>query len=57
LLFTLWYDPDPTFKGLLFASELVLKGFDMEVVTGFPDYLKGQGVLGLQNQVDSGRNN
>lgn len=41
LLFTQWFDPEPTFKGLVFARELVAQGFDVEVVTGFPNYPGG----------------
>ncbi len=41
LLLTQWFDPEPTFKGLLFAKELVKRGFDVEVVTGFPNYPGG----------------
>ena len=42
LLITQWFDPEPTFKGLLFARELVRRGFDVEVVTGFPNYPGGK---------------
>jgi len=42
LLFTQWFDPEPTFKGLVFARELVAQGFDVEVVTGFPNYPGGK---------------
>lgn len=41
LLLTQWFDPEPTFKGLLFARELVKRGFEVEVVTGFPNYPGG----------------
>lgn len=41
LLLTQWFDPEPTFKGLVFARELVKNGFDVEVVTGFPNYPGG----------------
>lgn len=41
LLFTQWFDPEPTFKGLLFAKELVARGFEVEVITGFPNYPGG----------------
>ena len=41
LLLTQWFDPEPTFKGLVFARELVKQGFDVEVVTGFPNYPGG----------------
>ena len=42
MLLTQWFDPEPTFKGLLFARALVKRGFDVEVVTGFPNYPGGQ---------------
>lgn len=42
LLLTQWFDPEPTFKGLVFARELVSQGFDVEVVTGFPNYPGGK---------------
>lgn len=42
LLFTQWFDPEPTFKGLVFARELVRQGFEVEVLTGFPNYPGGK---------------
>ncbi|WOX05446.1 glycosyltransferase family 4 protein [Microbulbifer pacificus] len=42
LILTQWFDPEPTFKGLVFARELVKQGFDVEVVTGFPNYPGGK---------------
>ena len=42
LLITQWFDPEPTFKGLVFARELVRQGFEVEVVTGFPNYPGGR---------------
>ena len=42
LLVTQWFDPEPTFKGLLFAKELSKRGFDVEVLTGFPNYPGGK---------------
>lgn len=42
VLLTQWFDPEPTFKGLAFARELVRKGFAIEVVTGFPNYPGGR---------------
>lgn len=42
LLLTQWFDPEPTFKGLVFARELVHQGFEVEVVTGFPNYPGGK---------------
>lgn len=44
LLLTQWFDPEPTFKGLLFARELVKLGIQVEVVTGFPNYPGGGGI-------------
>ncbi len=40
-ILTQWFDPEPAFKGLGFARELVGRGFDVEVVTGFPNYPTG----------------
>lgn len=42
LLLTQWFDPEPTFKGLVFARELVCQGFEVEVLTGFPNYPGGK---------------
>jgi len=42
LLLTQWFDPEPTFKGLVFARELVRQGFEVEVLTGFPNYPGGE---------------
>ena len=42
ILLTQWFDPEPTFKGLLFARSLVERGYDIEVVTGFPNYPGGK---------------
>lgn len=42
LVLTQWFDPEPTFKGLVFARELVRRGFDVEVLTGFPNYPGGR---------------
>ncbi|MEH6452567.1 MAG: glycosyltransferase family 4 protein, partial [Psychromonas sp.] len=41
LLLTQWFEPEPTFKGMDFARELVRQGFEVEVVTGFPNYPGG----------------
>lgn len=35
------YDPEPTFKGTKFIDALQKSGFDVEVVTGFPNYPGG----------------
>jgi colanic acid biosynthesis glycosyl transferase WcaI len=40
-ILTQWFDPEPAFKGLSFARELAKRGFDIEVVTGFPNYPTG----------------
>lgn len=48
LLLTQWFDPEPTFKGLVFARELVAQGFDVEVVTGFPNYPGGKVYAGYK---------
>ncbi|MGP1683952.1 MAG: glycosyltransferase family 4 protein [Giesbergeria sp.] len=42
LLLTQWFDPEPTFKGIVFARELVRQGLEVEVVTGFPNYPGGK---------------
>ncbi|WP_217530640.1 glycosyltransferase family 4 protein [Vibrio cholerae] len=42
LLLTQWFDPEPTFKGLLFAQALREQGHDVEVLTGFPNYPGGK---------------
>jgi glycosyltransferase involved in cell wall biosynthesis len=41
LILTQWFDPEPTFKGLLFAKELAARGHEVEVLTGFPNYPGG----------------
>ena len=42
LLLSQWFEPEPTFKGLVFAPELVQRGYEVEVVTGFPNYPGGK---------------
>lgn len=42
LLLSQWFDPEPTFKGLAFAKALEARGFEVEVVTGFPNYPGGR---------------
>jgi len=42
LLLMQWFDPEPTFKGVVFARELVRQGFEVEVLTGFPNYPGGK---------------
>lgn len=41
LILSQWFDPEPTFKGLLFARALVARGHQVEVLTGFPNYPGG----------------
>ena len=41
-MLTQWFDPEPTFKGLAFAKELVRLGHEVEVLTGFPNYPGGK---------------
>ena len=48
VIFSQWFDPEPTFKGLIFARELVRQGFDVEVVTGFPNYPGGRVYAGYK---------
>src|ERR1700721_173058 len=42
LILTQWFDPEQTFKGLLFARELSARGHEVEVLTGFPNYPGGK---------------
>jgi len=42
LLLSQWFDPEPTFKGLLFAKELQRLGHEVAVLTGFPNYPGGK---------------
>src|SRR5580704_14063952 len=40
---TQWFDPEPgALRGLPLARELVRQGFEVEVVTGFPNYPGGR---------------
>lgn len=41
-MLTQWFDPEPTFKGLVFARALRDEGHEVEVVTGFPNYPGGR---------------
>ena len=41
MFITQWFDPEPTFKGILFAKELASRGFEVEVIAGFPNYPGG----------------
>jgi colanic acid biosynthesis glycosyl transferase WcaI len=42
IMLTQWFDPEPTMKGLKFARRMSELGFDVEVVTGFPNYPGGK---------------
>ena len=42
LMLTQWFDPESFFKGLVFARELQRQGFEVEVLTGFPNYPGGK---------------
>lgn len=42
LILTQWFEPEPAFKGLLFARALAERGHDVEVLTGFPNYPDGK---------------
>ncbi|WP_291270426.1 glycosyltransferase family 4 protein [Geothrix sp.] len=42
LILSQYFDPEPTFKGLLFAHELMKQGHVVEVLTGFPNYPLGK---------------
>jgi glycosyltransferase involved in cell wall biosynthesis len=51
LLLTQWFEPEPTFKGLLFAQSLRDQGHDVEVLTGFPNYPGGKVYKGYKISV------
>lgn len=42
LMMTQLFDPEPDYKGLIFAKELQRAGHEVEVVTGFPNYPGGK---------------
>jgi colanic acid biosynthesis glycosyl transferase WcaI len=42
LIITQWFEPEPTFKGMAFATELMRQGYQVEVLTGFPNYPGGK---------------
>jgi colanic acid biosynthesis glycosyl transferase WcaI len=42
LFLSQWFDPEPGAKGLVFARKLVSMGFEVEVITGFPNYPGGR---------------
>lgn len=41
IMLTQWFEPEPALKGIKFAQRLGKFGFDVEVVTGFPNYPGG----------------
>lgn len=50
LIISQWFDPEPTFKGLLFAKELQRQGHEVSVLTGFPNYPGGKVYPGYRVQ-------
>lgn len=42
LLVTQWFEPEPTFKGMAFAEKLQQSGYEVSVLTGFPNYPGGK---------------
>lgn len=42
ILFTQWFDPEPALKGLNFARKLQNNNYEVEVLTGFPNYPGGK---------------
>lgn len=42
VVLTQWFEPEPAMRGLSFATELAARGFEVEVVTGFPNYPGGR---------------
>jgi glycosyltransferase involved in cell wall biosynthesis len=45
------FDPEPTFKGMVFARAMHERGFEVEVVTGFPNYPGGRLYPGYRLQL------
>ena len=43
------FNPEPTAKSLDFAKELISRGHEVEVLTGFPSYPIGKIMTGLSN--------
>ena len=50
LLLSQYFDPEPHFKGLVFARELVRQGHEVEILTGFPNYPGGKIYPGYRMQ-------
>lgn len=42
LIITEFFDPEPTIKGLAFATALAARGHQVQVLTGFPNYPNGR---------------
>ena len=42
LILSQWFQPEPFYKGVSFAQELVKLGHEVEVLTGFPNYPGGK---------------
>jgi colanic acid biosynthesis glycosyl transferase WcaI len=42
ILLTQWFQPEPNPRGIVFARELVQRGYEVEVITGFPNYPGGK---------------
>lgn len=42
LMVSQWFDPEPANRGLVFARELVRRGHEVQVLTGFPHYPGGK---------------
>ncbi len=56
LIITQWFDPEPAFKGLAFASALRDRGHEVRVMTGYPNYpggnlYPGYTIRGIQNEI------
>ncbi|MFG1525547.1 glycosyltransferase family 4 protein [Halobacteriovorax sp. RZ-3] len=50
LIYSQWFDPEPTPRGLSFAKELIRIGYDVEVLTGVPNYPYGKIYEGYKNK-------
>ncbi len=42
ILLTQWFEPEPTPRGMVFAKELVRRGYEVEVITAFPNHPGGK---------------
>ncbi|MHC5184654.1 MAG: glycosyltransferase WbuB, partial [Planctomycetota bacterium] len=42
LFITQWFQPEAFYKGVPFASALIEKGHEAQVLTGFPNYPTGK---------------